>query len=679
MKSQIFTGVVSHGRRWPQKHDFSYPVYFYRFDLDELPELDQTVPGFGYNRFSVVRMDDKDYLWRGNQRLKEKIAEVLKKIDYHKPVKRIELISFAKYFNVIFRPVSFFACYDDTDCCRLVLAEVHNTFKETYLYVLQDPEVQSETLCYKIPKAFHVSPFFDLKGQYKIRFKADAEEIDIAIELTKSECEEKPVFWARLTGKGQPFQSGTLYRTLLKYPFNAMLNMPRIMRQALTLYFRKKLPVYSKPIPENEFTMRKQRPSLLARRGMKFFFSFLKKQSTGVIRVTLPEGERNVFGPAGSDKFVVLKIKDYRFFSLLAKADEIGLGIAYEQGHWKSNNLVQFMDFMLSATLSHSIPMPWYSRFMKTFYLAWHFRNKNTLNQAQKNISKHYDLSNAMYEMFLDETMTYSCAIFDPKNENLKDAQLRKIDRILEKAHLYENHHLLEIGTGWGTLAIRAAKVYGCRVTSITLSKEQQQLAKQRIAQAGLSDRIEVLLCDYRKVTGRYDRIVSVEMLEAVGKTYFPTFFRSCDKLLKPNGILVIQTITIPDQRYDAYSKTTDWMRLFIFPGGLLPSLTALTEVLTRHTSFVIKHVESIGPHYALTLSQWKKRFLANREKITEMGFPESFIRRWEYYFSYCQAGFAQHYIDDLQIVLTRPRNQELIKDFNQKFIPPKQVKDTGQ
>lgn len=305
---------------------------------------------------------------------------------------------------------------------------------------------------------------------------------------------------------------------------------------------------------------------------------------------------------------------------------------------------------------------------MKTIYLAWHFRNKNTLNQAKQNISRHYDLSNAMYEMFLDETMTYSCAIFDHENEALKDAQLRKIDRILEKACLSRHHHVLEIGTGWGTLAIRAARLYGCRVTTITLSKEQQELARQRIAQAGLSDRVEVLLCDYRNVTGQYDRILSVEMIEAVGKAYYPAFFRCCDRLLKPNGMLVLQTITIPDQRYEAYSKTTDWMRLFIFPGGLLPSLTALTQVITKHTPFVIKQVDSIGPHYALTLARWKERFLAHREDILKLGFPDSFIRRWEYYFSYCQAGFAQHYIDDLQIVITRPRNQDCIDAFDQQI-----------
>ena len=677
MNSQIFTGVISHGRNWPQKHHFSYPVYFYRFDLDELPELNRTLPGFGYNRFSVVRMDDKDYLWRGNQNLKEKVAAVLKKIGDTEPLYRIELISFARYFNVIFRPVSFFICYNAENRCRLILAEVHNTFRETHLYVLQKPDVQSQTLCFECPKAFHVSPFFDLRGSYKIRFKENENTVDITIELIKQECGEKPVLFARLTGKGRTLTPKTLYGTLLRYPFNAFLNMPRILRQALTLCFHKKLSVFSKPIPHSEYTMRKQCPSWFSRQGMKFYFSFLRKQSSEAITVTLPEGERQVFGTNGTTPTVDLQIKDYRFFSLIAKAGEIGLGIAYEKGYWQSENLVNFMDFMLNATLSHSVRTPWYSALIKVFYLTWHFRNKNTVAQAQKNITQHYDLSNAMYSLFLDETLTYSCALFNHENDTLEDAQIRKIDQILAKACLSKHHHVLEIGTGWGTLAIRAATLYGCRVTSITLSKEQQQFAQQRIAEAGLSDRIEVLFCDYRNVTGQYDRIISVEMLEAVGKAYFSDFFRVCDRLLKQNGILTLQTITIPDQRYEAYSKTTDWIRLFIFPGGLLPSLTTLTKTLTKHTSLVVKHVESIGPHYALTLARWKQRLLANREEILKLGFPESFIRRWEYYFSYCQAGFAQHYIDNLQIVLTRPRNRDCIDIFEQNIGRSKTKKDS--
>jgi cyclopropane-fatty-acyl-phospholipid synthase len=297
MNSQIFTGVVSHGRKWPQKHVFSYPVYFYRFDLDELPKLDRTLAGFGYNHFSIVRMDDRDYLWRGNENLKDKIAAVLEKIGYTEPFHRIELISFARYFNIIFRPVSFFICYNSENNCRLILAEVHNTFRESHLYVLHKLDVQSDTMCFECPKAFHVSPFFDMRGSYKIRFKDDGNTVDIAIELIKPECGEKPIFFARLIGKGRTLTPNTFYRTLLKYPFNAMLNMPRILRQSITLYVRKKLPVFSKPIPESEYTMRKQLPSWLARKSMKSFFSFLKTQSTGAIIVTLPEGQRHVFGP----------------------------------------------------------------------------------------------------------------------------------------------------------------------------------------------------------------------------------------------------------------------------------------------------------------------------------------------------------------------------------------------
>ncbi|MBN2842280.1 MAG: DUF1365 family protein [Sedimentisphaerales bacterium] len=665
MNSQIFTGTVSHGRSWPQRHNFSYPVYFYRFDLDELSELDHNIPGFGYNHFSIVHIDNKDYLWSGDQTLKDKIAGVLDKIGYTDTITKIELVGFAKYLNLTFRPVSFFLCYDITNNCRLVLAEVHNTFGETHLYILKDPLGNTRATCFTVPKAFHVSPFFDINGKYNIEFNDMKDKISITIKLIKEECGDSPVFFARLSGIGQPLTKGNLYRTILKYPFNATLNFPRILRQALTLYFKKKLPVFPKPIPKSEYTMRKQKPSWLARKGMKVLLSFFEAQTTGTIKVRLPQGEIRTLGKASAGRSSDLQIEDYRFFSLLARYGEIGLGIAYEKGYWKSNDLVEFMAFMLDANLEKPVKMGWYSQILKTTYSAKRLRSKNTLSQAKKNISSHYDLSNDMYELFLDETMTYSSAIFENKNDNLADAQIRKIDKILEKACLSKSHHLLEIGSGWGTLAIRAAQKYGCRVTTITLSKEQQKLAQQRINQAGLENIIDVQLCDYREVAGQYDRLISVEMLEAVGKDYYPAFFQNCDRLLKPDGLAVIQTITIPDQRYKTYSKTTDWMKTFIFPGGLLPSLTALTEVLTRHTSFVIKQVESIGPHYALTLEQWKNRFIANSQKIIALGFDDCFIRRWEYYFSYCQAGFTRQYIDDLQIVLTRPRNLDLIAAFN--------------
>lgn len=668
MNSQILTGTVAHGRSWPQKHNFAYPVYFFRFDLDELSSLDRTIPGFGYNRAALVRMDDNDFLMRGNQPLKEKVTELIGRIGYKDPIQRIELITFARYFNTIFRPLSFFACYDQANRCRLAFGEVHNTFGETHLYVLKEPTERSDALCFAINKDFHVSPFFDMEGRYGITFKDGGATLELSITLTRPEFGDKPIFFARLTGSGQPLTTRNLYHVLARYPFNALLHMPRIIRQAFALHFRKKLPVFTRPIPRSEFTMRKQSPSWLERKGIRLCFSFLAQQSAGRVVVTLPEGDRHEFGPTGTGLTADLHVKDYRFFSHLVTADEIGMGVTYEKGCWESSDLVRFIEFMFEATLSSPFLTPWYASLVKAFYMMWHLRNRNTPGQAKENISRHYDLGNEMYKTFLDETLTYSCAIFDREDEPLADAQLRKIDRILEKACLNEQHHLLEIGTGWGTLAMRAAKLYGCRVTSITLSEEQHKLAVERIARAGLSDRITVLMCDYRKVTGKYDRIISVEMLEAVGRSYFPAFFRACDHLLKPNGMLVIQTITVPDQQYEAHSRTTDWIRLFIFPGGHLPSLTALTAVMTDHTSLVVKDVESIGPHYALTLAKWRERFLANRDRVLALGFPETFIRRWEYYLSFCEAGFAQHYIDDLQIVITRPRNPDCIAAFDRKI-----------
>jgi cyclopropane-fatty-acyl-phospholipid synthase len=668
MNSKIYTGKVSHVRNSPERHSFSYPVYFYRFDLDELAELDRTVKGFAYNRFSLVRMDDKDYLMRGREPLRNKLEAVLEREGLRIKPERVELITFARYLNIIFRPVSFFICYDSQNRRQIVLAEVHNTFKETHLYILKDADGNADSQCYSAEKNFHVSPFFDINGRYNIIFKEDDEHVDIRIELIKAEYGERPVFCARLAGTGVELDTASLRGTIAGYPVNALLNMPRILRQAVSLYFRKKLPVHAKPLPRSGYTMRKQPPSAFARLGMKFFFNFFEKHSEGRLTVILPEGEKKTLGSSDKGLSAQIKINDYRFFSLIAKSGEIGFGIAFEKGYWESADTLELLDFLLNSTMHKQPGNSLFSRLFRSFYLAMHLRNRNTISRAKKNISDHYDLSNEMYKLFLDESLTYSCAIFKHEDENLEDAQLRKIDTILEKACLKPDHHILEIGTGWGALAIRAASKYGCRVTSITLSEEQQQLALHRIEKAGLSDKIEVQLCDYRNAEGSYDRIISVEMVEAVGKAYLPSFFRCCDKLLKPNGILVIQTITIPDQRYEAYSRTTDWMRLFVFPGGLLPSLTAITNVLTDHTKLVIKNVESIGPHYALTLASWRERFLSKREEILKLGFSESFIRRWEYYFTYCQAGFARHYVDDLQIVLTRPANPDCIENFNLKI-----------
>lgn len=661
MNSRICAGRVFHRREAPVPHQFAYPVFFLIVDLDELPELDRTVRGFGYNRFSLLRVDDADFLRRGRDPLRQKVRDILAEYGVDEPMARIELVTFGRLLNGVFRPASFFLCYGVDGVCQTILTEVHNTFGETHLYVPVLPVPQPGGLRFHIPKDFHVSPFFSREGTYEFRFLRRDGRLELVIDLQHG---ERVVFRATLRGEEQPLTTGNLWRTLARYPLNAWLHFPRILAQAAVIYYRKKLPLFSKPVPRSPRTMRKQCPSWLDRSCQKRLTAYLDSNPAGQLTLTLPEGEKQILGPADTGRSAELRVHEYRFFRRVALGGDTGLGEAYEQGFWSTPDLTGLLSFLLTAILDHPVPETPLSRLAQWPSRLAHRRRANTLRQAPRNIAGHYDLSNGLYKLFLDETLSYSCAIFERAGEPLETAQLRKIDRVLDKARLEPEHHLLEIGTGWGSLAIRAAERVGCRVTTLTISEAQYQLAVQRIRERGLQDRITVKLCDYRQETGQYDRLVSVEMLEAVGHAHLPEFCRCCDRFLKPNGVGVLQTITIPCQRYKQYTRQIDWIRLYIFPGGHLPCLTALAEAFTRYTSLNITGVESIGPHYAPTLARWREALLAKRDAVLDLGFPESFIRRWEYYFSYCEAGFQQQYLDDLQLIITRPRNRDLIRSY---------------
>ncbi|MFV8985626.1 SAM-dependent methyltransferase [Serratia fonticola] len=283
-----------------------------------------------------------------------------------------------------------------------------------------------------------------------------------------------------------------------------------------------------------------------------------------------------------------------------------------------------------------------------------HWTRRNYRKQARENISAHYDLGNEFYAHFLDEELLYSSALFTADDQALSQAQQAKMARLCEQLALTASDHLLEIGTGWGAMAEYAARHYGCRVTTTTLSREQYIWATERIARAGLQDRVQVLLCDYRDLTGQYDKLVSVEMIEAVGKRYLPDFFRTCQARLRPGGKMAIQAITIQDQRYRDYSKSVDFIQRYIFPGGFLPSITAMSELMTRHTDFVVRNLFDMGPDYARTLAHWRQRFLHAWQDIEKLGFDERFRRMWLYYFGYCEAGFNARTISVVQLTAER-------------------------
>ena len=274
---------------------------------------------------------------------------------------------------------------------------------------------------------------------------------------------------------------------------------------------------------------------------------------------------------------------------------------------------------------------------------------------SRKNIIAHYDLGNEFYSLFLDNTMTYSCGIFEQEQSTLEDASVAKYDRICKKLRLHPGDRVVEIGTGWGGFAVHAVQNYGVQVTTTTISNEQYEFAAKRFRDAGLDDQVSVLKKAYRDLRGTFDKLVSIEMIEAVGHHFYKTFFQTCSRLLKDDGMMALQAITIGDQIFNRHKRSVDFIKRYIFPGSCIPSITAISNALAKATDLRLVQLEDITPHYARTLREWRRRFFANIEKVRALGFSDTFIRMWEYYLCYCEGGFAERYIGDVQIVLAKP------------------------
>ncbi len=395
------------------------------------------------------------------------------------------------------------------------------------------------------------------------------------------------------------------------------------------------------------------------RRAMRVIVAMLTNVQVGAIEVGLPDGRRRVFGDPGSALRSTIEVHDWRFFKRLLHGASVGVGESYMEGEWSSRDLVSLIRIMIANRRALRAITPAALLNIAGDQLI-HAVRANRIGRAQRNIAAHYDLSNALYRLFLDDTMTYSAAYFDAPSASLEDAQEAKYQRLADKLRLTGDCHVLEIGCGWGGFASFAARTYGCRVTGITLSQQQAGYARERMRTEGLDHLVDIEVVDYREVRGSYDRIVSIEMLEAVGHRYLATYFRTVDRLLAPNGLVAVQVITIPEQRYDSYRRRPDFIQRYIFPGGHLPSLEALAGTMGSSSELYVDNVENIGMHYAETLHRWRTRFLANADAVRELGFDARFIRMWEFYLAYCEAAFLARYINDLQLVLTRPMNATL-------------------
>lgn len=357
----------------------------------------------------------------------------------------------------------------------------------------------------------------------------------------------------------------------------------------------------------------------------------------------------------GSGEPVRLEILDPRAWAAVAFGGSVGAGESYMDGLWRCDDLVGLVRLLVrNRAVLEGIDTGLASLSSPLRGLL-HRLNRNTKEGSRRNIAAHYDLGNAFYRLWLDETMMYSSAVFERPGMTLAEASTAKLDRICRKLDLGPGDHVLEIGTGWGGFALHAAGRYGCRVTTATISREQYQLARERVAAAGLSDRVEVLLADYRDLAGTYDKLVSIEMVEAVGADYLETYAERCGRLLAPSGAMLLQAITIRDQLYRKALREVDFIQRYIFPGGFLPSVTALAAAFTGNSDLRAVQLEDIGPHYAETLARWRDNFHARSDEIRGLGFDERFMRMWEFYLCYCEGGFRERQIGTVQMLLAKP------------------------
>jgi cyclopropane-fatty-acyl-phospholipid synthase len=338
----------------------------------------------------------------------------------------------------------------------------------------------------------------------------------------------------------------------------------------------------------------------------------------------------------------------------LAARGRIGVGEAYTAGDWHADDLVGLLETL--ALTGEALRRRSGPRALGAFRRRRpRLPTRGDLPGAKRDVEYHYDLGNDLYALFLDPSWTYSCAVFERPGMTLQEAQETKYRRICDKLGLGPDAHVLEIGCGWGGFALHAAAERGARVTGVTLSEEQAALARERAAEAGLADRIEVRVQDYRTLEGRFTHIASIEMLEALGHRELPVFFGACERLLAPGGVACIQTIAVPDQRYEAYRRGNDWIREYIFPGATIPSLRAISRAMTRSSELIVDGLDNIGPHYAETLRRWRESFLANRGEVRALGYDERFVRAWDFYLAFCEAGFRTRALHDYQLVLRRP------------------------
>ena len=402
------------------------------------------------------------------------------------------------------------------------------------------------------------------------------------------------------------------------------------------------------------FVTKRPKSGWMTRKLVNAIFERLTKIQGGSLAVTWKD-RRRIFGDGTFKDSINVTIHNGSFFWALATRGTVGAAEAYMDGAWETDDLVGVLKLILQNYTMMTSLEGGLARASQPLFKTYHRVRRNTLRGSRSNISAHYDLSNDFFEKMLDETMMYSSGIFESPDTSMYDASIAKLDAICKKLDLQPGQTVLEIGTGWGGFAIHAAKNYGVYVTTTTISKEQYGYAQKRVKEEGLEERVTLLLKDYRELEGTFDKLVSIEMIEAVGHQYYDKFFEVCQARLKPTGAALIQAITIVDHMYESARDSVDFIKRYIFPGSCIPSVTVLCDSARKSSDLKLFHLQDIGEDYAKTLLAWREKFWSNISEIRQMGFDDSFIRMWDYYLCYCIAGFQYRHISDVHMLMTRP------------------------
>jgi len=673
VSSSIYTGTVMHARRAIAAHRFAHRIAIYAIDLDEAPALDRRCHLFAYERPGWVSLRAADHFGDPDRGLRGNVRELLARHGLDLGDGRVVLVTNLRTAGYVFNPISCFWCWDDDERLVAMIAEVTSTFGERHTYVLPAAMAQDDghMLAWEIDKALHVSPFFGIDQRYRVVAAPPGDRL--VLEISVLEGDDR-VLHTTMTGRRRPFTEAALVAAQIYAPLMPQRVTALIHWQALRLY-NKGVPIHRKP-PFRTDSGTLDRPSAPSeRRGLRppppvrrsplaplvarMARGVLRDPPQGTLEVRYPNGtvQRSRGPEPGPEPTIRIHSRD--LYRRIATRGMTGVGEAYVAGDWDADDLPGALEILLRrANALGATPRG---------RVATTLRDKRprlpervSMALARRQITYHYDLGNDLYELFLDPTMTYSCAVFDGPAVDLEAAQLAKHRMICRKLRLRPGDHLLEIGCGWGAFALVAAGEFGARVTGVTLSEEQLALALEKVDRAGLSEVVDLRLQDYRTLDGTYTQIASTEMIEAIGHRELPRFFSTIDQLLAPDGIVCIQAISMPDQRYDRYRRSRDWISEYIFPGGNLPSLQAMTRAMSTASGLIVHDVEDIGIHYAETLRRWRENFEGARPEVIALGFDEQFIRGWRFYLASCEAAFRARSILDYQLVLTRPFNDRL-------------------